>query len=167
MSQTKYSPAGSGRCDFELYPIAALLGWLQISGPSASLVLSVSWDFWFIGLVLLVAASTFHPPQAARKSSLDRAAAARRQICPSFQPNNNFFTQPSVTPSSDSTKRKKHNLPQGGFCLKFNYKSSFPLHSLLLARPVLNFSKTETSEFCVCIVSTFICHLQTFRNQNF
>ena len=107
---------------------AALLGRLQVSGPSGGLVLSVSWGFWSIGLVLLVAPTTFHPPQAGSQVipwsllpsvHLKSAPLLKHLIfAPLLIHNNNFF-RPSI-PSSDFTKRKSYNLPEVGFCLKFN-----------------------------------------------
>ena len=105
---------------------AALLGRLQVSGPSGGLVLSVSWGFWSIGLVLLVAPTTFHPPQAGSQvipwSPLPSVHLKSVPLLKSTSYLPHFWST-TITfsdPPSDFTKRKSYNLPEVGFCLKFN-----------------------------------------------
>ena len=148
---------------------AALLGRLQVSGPSGGLVLSVSWGFWSIGLVLLVAPTTFHPPQAGSQvipwSLLPSVHLKSAPLlkCTSnlthFWTHNNNFFRPSIR----FYQKKKLQLAWSRLLPEIQLKAHFRLtHCLLLALPVVNFSKTEDSEHEHCYLSH---SLQTFQNR--
>ena len=137
-------------------PRCPIVTWLQISGPTPGLVLSVSWDFWSIGLVLLLAGpahSIRH--KLARKSSLDRCPGPCASNLPHFFfffPNLPHFWDPAITffgPSITISLNQK----KAKTCLEEasgwnSIKGSFPIHSLLLALPVEN---NQNRSFWTCV----------------